>query len=124
MCRYMSASEARSSASALPDPPLWTATPTLVPTATPAPSRRKGSSKQPSTRATTRPAEKLLDAIRSPVRIEEQELFLTASVGVSVYPADGHEHDTLLRHADTALYRAKALGRNRVEVAEPPRTPA
>jgi diguanylate cyclase (GGDEF)-like protein len=63
-----------------------------------------------------RPAEKLLEAIRSPVRIEEQELFLTASVGVSVYPADGHEHDMLLRHADTALYRAKARGRNRFEL--------
>jgi diguanylate cyclase (GGDEF)-like protein/PAS domain S-box-containing protein len=66
-----------------------------------------------------RPVRKLLEAIRVPVRIEEQELFVTSSVGVSVYPVDGQQRDRLLRHADAALYRAKARGRNRYELYEP-----
>ena len=62
------------------------------------------------------PARKLLEAVRVPVRIDEQELYVTASVGVAVFPTDGQERDMLLRHADAALYRAKARGRNRFEL--------
>ncbi|HHM04519.1 MAG TPA: GGDEF domain-containing protein, partial [Gammaproteobacteria bacterium] len=43
---------------------------------------------------------------------DARELFLTASVGIGVYPADGLDAGTLLKHADTALYRAKEKGRN------------
>ena len=62
------------------------------------------------------PVRKLLETVRVPVRIEEQELFVTASIGVAVFPSDGRERDRLLRHADAALYRAKARGRNRFEL--------
>ena len=52
LCRYIAASASRSSCSAVPSEPTgWTATPTLVPTATSVPSSRKGSSKQPATRS-------------------------------------------------------------------------
>ncbi|GAC1348690.1 MAG: hypothetical protein NVSMB19_00020 [Vulcanimicrobiaceae bacterium] len=40
---------------------------------------------------------------------------LSASVGISIYPDDGHDAKTLLQHADDALYRAKANGKNRIE---------
>ncbi|MGD9512359.1 MAG: EAL domain-containing protein, partial [Geminicoccaceae bacterium] len=64
------------------------------------------------------PAEKILEATRKPVRLDGQELFVTASIGIAAYPADGENRDLLLRHADTALYRAKARGRNRFELFE------
>jgi diguanylate cyclase (GGDEF)-like protein len=62
------------------------------------------------------PLRKLLEAVRAPVRLDEQELYVTASIGAAVFPTDGQEHDRLLRHADAALYRAKARGRNRFEL--------
>ena len=61
-------------------------------------------------------AQKLVESIREPVRLGERELLVTASIGVAVYPIAGGDRDALLRHADAALYRAKASGRDRVEV--------
>ena len=55
---------------------------------------------------------KVLDAFLAPVLAEGRELHVTTSIGVSVYPEDGDEADTLLRHADAAMYRAKSQGRN------------
>jgi EAL domain-containing protein (putative c-di-GMP-specific phosphodiesterase class I) len=42
--------------------------------------------------------------------VDQREVFTTASIGASVYPLDGDDGETLLRHADTAMYRAKSLG--------------
>jgi diguanylate cyclase (GGDEF)-like protein/PAS domain S-box-containing protein len=53
------------------------------------------------------------EALRQPTRLRGRELIVTTSMGVSVYPADGSNTETLLMHADTAMYQAKSAGRNR-----------
>ncbi|MEO6824874.1 MAG: EAL domain-containing protein [Nitrosospira sp.] len=58
-------------------------------------------------------AEKLIAAVSRPYRIEEHELLLTASVGISIYPDNGKEASSLLRNADASMYSAKESGRNR-----------
>ena len=57
-------------------------------------------------------AEALLGAIAEPVRIGAREFFISSSMGIALYPRDGAEPNEILRHADVALYRAKADGRN------------
>ncbi len=57
-------------------------------------------------------AEKLLATLTKPFKINKQELFVTASIGISIFPNDGEDSDTLLRNADVAMYRAKDLGKN------------
>lgn len=57
-------------------------------------------------------AQKLLHAIAQPYRIGAHTLHLTASLGISVYPRDGTDPRTLLRHSDLAMYRAKETGKN------------
>lgn len=57
-------------------------------------------------------AENLLDQFRNAFNVENREMILTASVGISVYPKDGDNVSTLLRNADSAMYHAKDLGRN------------
>ncbi|WP_141100947.1 putative bifunctional diguanylate cyclase/phosphodiesterase [Roseateles aquatilis] len=57
-------------------------------------------------------ARKLLKALSQPLRLEGQELRVTASVGISIYPEDGGDEPTLMKHADIALYQAKEDGRN------------
>ena len=66
-----------------------------------------------------KPAQKVLSAIRPPFHVQGHELHITASIGVSVYPADGVAPEQLLRCADVALYRAKDAGRNRLELYNP-----
>jgi diguanylate cyclase (GGDEF)-like protein/PAS domain S-box-containing protein len=57
-------------------------------------------------------ASKLLDEIRSPSVIEGHEIFVSGSIGISVFPDDAEDGDALLRHADLAMYRAKQTGKN------------
>lgn len=57
-------------------------------------------------------ATKVLGIISEPFVIEGQELYLTASIGIAVYPNDGSDVQTLLKHADLAMYQAKDLDRN------------
>ena len=56
--------------------------------------------------------EKLLDTMRHPFVLEGQEFFLSFCIGIGMYPQDGGDAETLLRNADTAMYRAKAEGRS------------
>jgi diguanylate cyclase (GGDEF)-like protein/PAS domain S-box-containing protein len=56
--------------------------------------------------------QRVLQAIARPVQIEGRELIVSCSVGLSVFPRDGRDVQTLLRNADTAMYKAKEFGRN------------
>jgi diguanylate cyclase (GGDEF)-like protein/PAS domain S-box-containing protein len=67
-------------------------------------------------------AEKLLDALAKPLNVATHELFPTASLGVSVYPEDGADGRTLLKHAEVAMYRAKHEGRNSYQFFDPAMT--
>lgn len=57
--------------------------------------------------------QRVLEALAQPVNLDGQWVAVTASIGVSLYPEDDADADTLLRHADQAMYRAKQGGRNR-----------
>ena len=59
-----------------------------------------------------RVARRLLDTLRKPIRLGTQEVFVTASVGVAIYPFDGNDTEELLKCADVAMYHAKEQGRN------------
>ena len=65
-----------------------------------------------SSAAVTALAEQLLDRVRRPLTLTEASITLTASMGVAIYPQHGLDGDTLLKHADIALYQAKQHGRN------------
>ncbi|MEO6354281.1 MAG: EAL domain-containing protein [Burkholderiaceae bacterium] len=58
-------------------------------------------------------AQKLLDAIVLPIEVAGHTLHLTASIGIAMYPEHGRDVVTLMRNADSAMYSAKQLGRNR-----------
>lgn len=55
-------------------------------------------------------AKKILDNITTPFQIEDREITITASLGISIYPQDGEDEETLIRNADIAMYRAKEEG--------------
>jgi diguanylate cyclase (GGDEF)-like protein len=60
----------------------------------------------------SRIAQTMLSAVAEPVVIDNQLFHTSASMGISVFPDDGADFDTLLKHADTAMYQAKDSGRN------------
>lgn len=63
--------------------------------------------------------ERVLAAACSPVQIDGQAVSVSASIGVSLYPQDHADADTLLRHADQAMYMAKNSGKNRFHLFDP-----
>ncbi|WP_188567452.1 sensor domain-containing protein [Undibacterium terreum] len=68
-----------------------------------------------STDALALTAQNILDVLSQPMAIYEHEFFLTGSLGVSVYPKDGADSQSLLKNADTAMYRAKDAGGNNMQ---------
>ena len=61
----------------------------------------------------SRAANRLLETLAQPIVIGEQEIFVSASIGIVLYPRDGDDLDSLLKNADVAMYHAKSEGRNR-----------
>jgi diguanylate cyclase (GGDEF)-like protein len=57
-------------------------------------------------------AQRILDVLSKPFMLDTNEVFITASIGITVFPSDGQDGDTLLKNADTAMYHAKDKGRN------------
>lgn len=57
-------------------------------------------------------ADKILEALGQPFSIDEHELMITTSMGIAIYPDDGTDVETLIKHADTAMYMSKEKGKN------------
>ena len=64
-------------------------------------------------------AQKIRDRMREPIQVEGRELFVTGSMGIAMYPNDGDVAETLLKNADTAMYRAKAQGADMFQLYTP-----
>ena len=64
-------------------------------------------------------ARKLLKILAEPFTLKKRELFLSASIGVGLYPNDGTDAETLVANVDTAMYRAKEAGRNNFQFFTP-----
>ncbi len=62
---------------------------------------------------------RLLQSVAQPIFIDGATLTVTASIGATLFPGDGADADTLLRHADQAMYAAKEAGRNRYHLFDP-----
>lgn len=64
-------------------------------------------------------AHKILELVRKPIKVDTHELYVTTSIGMVFYPNDGKDVETLLKNADTAMYRAKEQGRNNYQLYTP-----
>ncbi len=64
-------------------------------------------------------AEKITNAINRPITISGYEVHITCSIGIAIYPTDGEDAETLIKHADIAMYRVKELGRNNFSIYSP-----
>jgi len=61
-------------------------------------------------------AQKILETVQEPLEIAGMPLIVTASIGISIFPVDGTDPESLLRNADSAMYRAKEGGRNNYQL--------
>ena len=57
-------------------------------------------------------AEKITDTLKTPFYVDGHELYVSASIGIALYPQDGTHMDILIKHADVAMYHVKGLGKN------------
>jgi diguanylate cyclase (GGDEF)-like protein/PAS domain S-box-containing protein len=64
-------------------------------------------------------ANRILERLTDSISVRGRSLVVTASIGISLYPQDAQDPDTLLKHADAAMYQAKTLGRNRLAYYAP-----
>ncbi|HKB81057.1 MAG TPA: EAL domain-containing protein [Thermoanaerobaculia bacterium] len=62
-------------------------------------------------------AQRVLRIVSEPADVDGHRLYITTSIGITVYPDDGEDAETLLKNADNAMYRAKAVGRNTYEMS-------
>jgi diguanylate cyclase len=61
---------------------------------------------------TTGIAERILHLFKEPFQIADREMFISTSIGIAFYPDDGRDVESLLKNADTAMYKAKEVGKN------------
>lgn len=64
-------------------------------------------------------AREIVKAFGKPFQGCDYEIFITASIGIAVYPSDGLDAPTIMKHADTAMYRAKEMGGNKFRLFTP-----
>ena len=64
-------------------------------------------------------ANNLIEALREPIKLGNTEVVMTTSIGCAIYPEDGQDSETLLKHADIAMYRSKEIGRNSFQLYKP-----
>jgi diguanylate cyclase (GGDEF)-like protein/PAS domain S-box-containing protein len=64
-------------------------------------------------------AGRILENMAEPFKVHGQEFYITASIGITLYPHDGQDAEALVANADTAMYRAKADGRNNFKLFTP-----
>ncbi|MBN1216112.1 MAG: EAL domain-containing protein [Candidatus Lokiarchaeota archaeon] len=57
-------------------------------------------------------AKRIVHELSHPYYVEDHEIYITASIGIALYPSDGENTETLLKHADIAMYQAKKSGKN------------
>jgi diguanylate cyclase len=74
---------------------------------------------QPEKNETQAIAQSILDVIAQPFILEGHEFYITASIGICLYPENGSDIETLLKHADSAMYVAKNNGGNRFKLYDP-----
>ena len=65
-----------------------------------------------SAQSSSKLAGKILEALSEPIRIDAHTLYVSSSIGISLYPQDGEDAHNLIKYADTAMYKAKDEGRN------------
>ena len=63
--------------------------------------------------------QRLMESVAQPVMLGTKEFFVTCSIGVAIYPSEGAPAESLIEHADIAMYRAKKVGRNNVQFYTP-----
>ncbi|MEH1769993.1 CHASE2 domain-containing protein [Nostoc sp.] len=71
----------------------------------------------PNVQIAAKVAEKILSSITKPIVLDGYTIRISASIGISVYPYNSQDSETLMKQADAAMYRAKRLGKNRYEFA-------
>jgi diguanylate cyclase (GGDEF)-like protein/PAS domain S-box-containing protein len=69
-------------------------------------------------------ARKVMESVALPIQVKGHTLRVTASIGISLYPDDAGDGETLMKHADVAMYRAKSMGRNAYALYESARAGA
>ncbi|GAA6185738.1 EAL domain-containing protein [Aliiglaciecola sp. NS0011-25] len=60
-------------------------------------------------------AHRIIEAVRQPIKLANMESFITASIGIACYPQNGVDTNSLLKHADAAMYQAKNAGKNQFQ---------
>jgi diguanylate cyclase (GGDEF)-like protein len=63
-------------------------------------------------------AQRLVDTLATPISIQDQKCHVSASIGITLYPTDGTDTNALIKHADIAMYHAKARGKNNYQYFE------